>query len=75
MLGSLYGKTFGLSQTFSRINIPTFSNLVFLHTYPPMKMEQAECSETSAYKIQTPRNYPEEGLQHSQEGEGLKLRI
>jgi hypothetical protein len=30
----------------------------FLHTHLPMKMEQ--CSETSAYKIQTPGNYPEE---------------
>ena len=29
-----------LSQTFSRINTPTFSNPVILHTYPPMKMEQ-----------------------------------
>jgi hypothetical protein len=28
------------SQTFSRTNTPTFSNLVILHTYPPMKMEQ-----------------------------------
>ena len=28
------------SQTFSRINTPTFSNLVILDTYPPMKMEQ-----------------------------------
>ena len=28
----------------------------------PMKMEQTECSETSAYKIQTPRNYPEESI-------------
>ena len=28
------------SQTFSRINTPTFSNLVILHTNPPMKMEQ-----------------------------------
>jgi len=26
-------------------------------------MEQTECSETSAYKIQTPRNYPEENIQ------------
>jgi len=26
-----------------------------LHTYPPTKMEQAECSETSAYKIRTQR--------------------
>jgi len=28
-----------------------------------MKMEQTECSETSAYKIQTPDNYPEERIQ------------
>jgi hypothetical protein len=27
-------------------------------------MEQTECSETSAYKIQTPGNYPEENIQH-----------
>jgi hypothetical protein len=45
-----------LSQTFSHINTPTFSNLVILHIYPPMKMEQTECSEMSAYKIQTPGN-------------------
>jgi len=30
-----------------------------------MKMEQTECSETSAYKIQTPGTYPEENIQHS----------
>ena len=41
-----------------------FSNPVILHTYPPMKMEQTECSETSAYKIQTPGNCPEESIQH-----------
>jgi len=62
------------SQNFSRINTPTFSNLVILHTYPPMKMEQTECSETSAYKIQTPGNYPEESIQHSEHGESLKSR-
>jgi hypothetical protein len=28
-----------------------------------MKMEQTEYSETSVYKIQTPGNYPEEGIQ------------
>jgi hypothetical protein len=28
-----------------------------------MKMEQAECYETSAYKIQKPGNYPEESVQ------------
>ena len=30
-----------------------------------MKMEQTECSETSAYKIQTPGNYPEENIQQA----------
>jgi hypothetical protein len=34
-------------------------------TYLPMKMERTECSETSAYKIQTPGNYPEENIQHT----------
>jgi len=29
-----------------------------------MQMEQTECSGTSAYKIQTPGNYPEESIQH-----------
>jgi hypothetical protein len=28
-----------------------------------MKMEKIECSKTSAYKIQTPGNYPEENIQ------------
>ena len=51
------------------------SNLVHsTHTYLPMKMEQTECSETSAYKIQTPGNYPEEIIQHSEHGECLKSR-
>jgi hypothetical protein len=40
-----------------------------------MKMEQTECSETSAYKIQTPGNYPEESIQHSEHGESLTSRI
>jgi hypothetical protein len=33
-----------------------------------------ECSETFTYKIQTPGNYPEERLQHSEYSESLKLR-
>ena len=44
---------------------PSFSTAVILHTYPPMKMEQTVCSETSAYKIQTPGNYPEESIQNA----------
>jgi hypothetical protein len=37
-----------------------------------MKMEQTECSETLAYKIQMLGNYPEESIQHSEHGENLK---
>jgi hypothetical protein len=36
-----------------------------------MKMEQIECSETSAYKIQTPGNHPEENIQQSRVVIGL----
>jgi len=51
------------------------SNLVHsTHNYLPMKMEQTECSETSAYKIQTPGNYPEESIQHSEHSVSLKSR-
>ena len=32
-----------------------------------MKMEQTECSETSAYKIQAPGNYPEGNIQQYSE--------
>jgi hypothetical protein len=31
--------------------------------------DRAECSETSAYKIQTPGNHPKESIQHSGHGE------
>ena len=44
------------------------------HIYLPMKMEQTGCSETSAYKLQTPGNYPKENIQHTQHGESLKSR-
>ena len=44
------------------------------HIYLPMKMEQTEYSETSAYKLQTPGNYPKESIQHTEQGESLKSR-
>ena len=40
-----------------------------------MKMEQIECSETSAYINQTPGNYPKENTLYSEHGESLKSRI
>jgi len=36
-------------------------------TYLPMKMEQTECSETSAYKFHTPGIHPKESIQHNKE--------
>ena len=47
---------------------------VEFYTYLSMKMEQTECSETSAYTIQTPGNYPEENMQHTEHGESLKSK-
>jgi hypothetical protein len=35
-------------------------------------MEHTECFKTSAYKIQTPGNYPEESRQRSEQGKSLK---
>jgi hypothetical protein len=40
-----------------------------------MKVEQTECFETSAYKIQALENYPEESIQHSEHGKSLLSRI
>jgi len=49
-----------------------YSQIYSLFTYLPTKMEQTECSETSAYTIQTPRNYPEENIEHTEHGESSK---
>jgi hypothetical protein len=57
----------------SEFYMPTFRNTIcsiFIgkkvnkFTFLLMKMEQIECSETSAYKIQTPGDYPEENIQY-----------
>jgi hypothetical protein len=37
--------------------------LFYLHRRVGMKMEQTECSETSAYKLQAPMNHPEVSIQ------------
>jgi len=37
--------------------------------------EGTECSETSAHKIQTPGNYPEESIQHTEHSRSLKSSI
>jgi len=40
----------------------------------PAYEDGTECSETSAYKIQTPGNYPEGSIEHTEHGEILKSR-
>jgi hypothetical protein len=47
----------------------------WFYTCLPIKTEQTECSETLAYEIQTPGNYPEEHIQHTEHGKSLKSRI
>jgi len=37
------------------------------NTYLPINMEETQCSETSAYKTQTPGNYPEESIQQTED--------
>ena len=64
----------------SEFYMPTFRNTLFhllwrvgtKDTYPRIKMERTEFSETSEYKIRTPGNYPEESKQHSEHVESLK---
>jgi hypothetical protein len=42
------------------------------HSQPPICEDGTECSETSAFNIQTPGKYPEENLPYLQQGEILK---
>jgi len=37
-------------------------------------MEQTECSEMSACRIQTQGNYPEESIQHSEQGKSFEIK-
>jgi hypothetical protein len=45
-----------------------------LSSHLPPYEDGTEFSETSAYKIQTPGNYPEESIQHLEHGESMKSR-
>jgi len=70
---TMFEKCWGV-YTVSLINTSTFlkrSHLSYLLAYE----DGTECSETSAYKIQTPENYPEESIQYLEQSESLKSRI
>jgi len=53
----------------------TYGKTSSFYTQLPAYEDGTECSETSAYKLQTPGNYPEESIRHSEHGESLKSRI
>ena len=60
----------------SDLYMPTFRNTHhFITSHLPMKMEQIECYETSAYINQTTGNYPKENTLYSEHDESLKSRI
>jgi len=59
----------------SEVYMPTFRNTLFhLHRQVGMNMESTGCQASSAYKIQTPGNFPEESIQHSEQDESLKYK-
>jgi len=39
-----------------------------------MQIKKTGCTETSAYEIQMPMNYPEESIQHSERGKCFKTK-
>jgi hypothetical protein len=56
--------------------MPTFRNTLCVpSSQAPIKIEQPQCSETLAFKLQTPGNHPEGSKRHSKHGEILKSRI
>jgi hypothetical protein len=60
--------------TFFCINTLTILKPSYYSSYLPAYEDGTECSETSAYKFQTPVNYPEENIQHSHHGESLEIK-
>ena len=64
---------FFLNFNFSTVHVVCFllGNSPASEFYTPT-FRNTVCSETSAYKIQTPGNYPEQSIQHSEHGESLK---
>ena len=55
-----------------------FGTLCLFHLHSqvdlPAYEDGTECSETSAYKLQTPGYCPKESIQHTEHGESLKSR-
>ena len=70
-------QTLCLFHLHRRVGIPTrlcqrFRTICSIFIGGLVRRWNRQCSETSAYKIQTPVNYPEENIQHTEHGESLK---
>ena len=68
-------RRFGTLYLFHLHRLDVKYEVYFILHIQPMKMEQRECSETSAYNNQTQGKYPKEYTQDSKHGESLKSRI
>jgi hypothetical protein len=67
LLGNSPAYEFYMPTFRNTLSVPSsYAGRFHLHTDLPMKIEQTVCSETSAYKFQTPGNYPEENTQQGQ---------
>ena len=76
MVGSIYYVFFWVVPRRLNYIRRRFGTLHLFHLHrQPIKMEQIECSETSAYIIQTPGNYPKENIIYSEQGESFKSRM
>ena len=71
LLGISPASDCGLPTFWNTLSVP--SSYFILHIQP-LKMEQIECSETSANHNQTSGKYPKEYRQDSKHGESLKSR-
>ena len=82
MFGVLYAEKFWLGNGLSHFRAKTFPRIIpqtcpqpsSFYTHLPAYEGGTECSETSAYQIQTPGNRPKESIQHSGHGKSLKSR-
>jgi len=63
---------FGGDSTTSKFYVPTFLNILLVHTTYKVG---TECSGTSAHKIQKTGSHPYERTQPSEHGESLKSRL
>jgi hypothetical protein len=64
--------SFGLFPSACSLNANVSEHLLFQLA---MKMQQAQCSETLALKLQALGNNPKESIGHSKHGKSLKSRI